>query len=358
MTPGIAVEDVRNGEVSVELKAKDALPIAEQERCVAIPNLEHHPRASRGSEARVEETRIVRSELPALRVEGDHLGADRRRYRHPLVRRKHVERVWLEHERAARGRDRFPERSDVVAADLREIEERSVRARAITDDVADVPRERGREEEAVFDQRSVPRRDERLLRVKRLRLRVADPRVALLYAKLDEPIAGSEADRKAPRDQVDEEPPVIPTRDLVERFSGVGDHAREHVEAAGRALRVCARREPPRERERLGQLDEIRDVRLDHGAVPVERQLVDVVAELAEARIDPERAREEAAADAVGARAEPEIEAVRLELPLGERRRRRDRPGLGEEAKMLNREDAVLGRLGGRIHGARHRHAG
>ena len=72
-------------------------------------------------------------------------------------------------------------------------------------------------------------------------LLVAQPRVAGEQPQLVEGEAGPDVDRERARDDLEVELAVVAVGDLVEAVVAVGDHAREDVEAAGRALRVGLR---------------------------------------------------------------------------------------------------------------------
>ena len=123
--------------------------------------------------------------------------------------------------------------------------------------------------------------------------------------------------RERARDDLREQRPVVAVPHVLELDAAVRNQAREHVEPAGGALRIGLRRHPPRQPQALHQRREIdaplleyrrqRQVQLGHG------QHVELVLHHGIA------ARQEAGLQAVGDRPQPQVEASRLNLVLGER---------------------------------------
>ena len=156
------------------------------------------------------------------------------------------------------------------------------------------------------------------------------------------------------------EGPLVPRRHLVEPVAVVGDDAGEDVDPAGRALRVGLAPQAGREIQPLLELDEVRAAGLEHGSVAAQVDLVeDVVLELALDRVVPGQ---EAAADAQGPLPQPQVQAGRLHVGLGDV----EPPGVdvaGPDGPLeqVAREDA----LGARVQAQHHarasvsrRHAG
>ena len=141
---------------------------------------------------------------------------------------------------------------------------------------------------------------------------------------------------------------------LVEAVAAVGDDPGEDVEAAGRALGVGLAGHARRQGQALLQRDEVRPVGLEHGALPVEVELVDhVVLHPLGHGVPPGQ---EAAPDAVGHLAEAQVEAGGLDvLPRDGEAPRRDDAGVDGGGEVLAGEDAFLA---GRHDGRRHRRRG
>jgi hypothetical protein len=68
-------------------------------------------------------------------------------------------------------------------------------------------------------------------------------------------------------DDLEVELSVVAGRDLVEAVVAIGEHAREHVEPARRALRVCLGAHPLRQAQLLDQRDQVGTGTLERGAV-------------------------------------------------------------------------------------------
>ena len=170
-------------------------------------------------------------------------------------------------------------------------------------------------------------------------------------AQLVEGQALAHLDGERQGDDLEEEPPPVAGRDLVEAVAVVGDHAREHVEAPGRALRVRLPPDAGRQLELLDERDQIGALRLEDGAVSAQVDLVDD--EVLELDLDGRIVGEEAAADPVRDLAEMQVEAGRLDarspdlVPAGVDDALVDRspqvlagedtPGVGAQAERIRR---------------------
>ena len=153
----------------------------------------------------------------------------------------------------------------------------------------------------------------------RIRLRRAAPE-----PDLRQPRALAHQHRKGLRPDLGIERPVVAGADMVEARRAVGDHAGEHVEAAGRAFRIGRRDDVVRQRKAFKERHDVDAVRLQHRAAG-QRKLVQL--EFGDAPGDRgARPRQEARAHPVGHGAEPQIEARGLDL-VRERRSAGDLAG-------------------------------
>ena len=105
--------------------------------------------------------------------------------------------------------------------------------------------------------------------------------------------------------------------DLIESARAVGNHAGEHVEAAGRALGIGGGREPRRQRQALDQRHDIDATGFEHRAVAeVDLVQLEVVDALGDRRVRP---RQKTRAHPEGNVGQSEIQARRLDL-IGHKR--------------------------------------
>ena len=119
---------------------------------------------------------------------------------------------------------------------------------------------------------------------------------------------------------------MIAGADHVEAPRAVGDHAGEHVEPPGRALRIGGGDDLRRQREALQQRHDVDAIGLQHRAVGqidfVQLQLVDPLGHRGA------RPRQETRAHPVGDVAEAQIEARRLDLAFDKRIGRQNQAGV------------------------------
>ena len=175
-----------------------------------------------------------------------------------------------------------------------------------------------------------------------------EQRVAVAEADLREPRALAHQDRKRARTDLGVERPVIAGLDAIEAAGLVGDHAREHVEPAGRAFRIGGGGDLVGQREAFDQRHDVDAAGFQHGAVG-ERDLVQLqfVDALGDRRA---RAGQEARAHTIGDFAEPQVEARRLDL-VG-----REVVGGWDGARLRERRDHVVRQDAFLIDGKRERH--
>ena len=113
------------------------------------------------------------------------------------------------------------------------------------------------------------------------RLEVVEAPVAGHQAHLVERQPRLHADRERARDDLEVERAVVARGDLVEAVAAVAEHAREHVQAPGRALRVGLRADLRGQRQALDQGHQVGPVALQRGAVaqvdPFEGEVLDLL---------------------------------------------------------------------------------
>src|SRR5262249_27361643 len=152
----------------------------------------------------------------------------------------------------------------------------------------------------------------------------------------------ADLDGKGTRANLGEERAGIAFLDGVEAILAVGDQAREHVEASGRAFGIGETGDGRAKLELLDQRHEIDTASLEHGTFGqvdlVEFELGELVAH---GRVRPG---EEARADAIGDLAEPEIEARRLHLIRFDLGRAENLAARDQRADALAGQDAGAGK--------------
>jgi hypothetical protein len=122
----------------------------------------------------------------------------------------------------------------------------------------------------------------------------------------------SDDDRESLRADLGVEAALVAGRNRVEGIDAVGDDAGEHIEPAGRALRIGGGGGSGRQSQALEQRHDIDATRLEHGTLG---QIEDMQGEIAELDADIlARAREKARSHPVCDIAQPQIDARRLDL--------------------------------------------
>ena len=145
-------------------------------------------------------------------------------------------------------------------------------------------------------------------------------------------------DREGLRADLGIERAMIAGGDLVEGGDAVGDHAREDVEPAGRAFRVGGGGQVVGQRHALQQRHDIDAAGLQHGALgQVDHMQLQVGQLVGDDRAG---ARQEACPHPIGACAEPEVEAGRLQLVGQGRLVQLDVAGVDQAADRLHGQDA------------------
>ena len=142
---------------------------------------------------------------------------------------------------------------------------------------------------------------------------------------------------------------MVTLRDLIEGARAVADDPGENIDATGRALRIGGSGDARRQGEAFQQFADIDAAGFQHGALG---QVDLVQGDALEPRGDGAAgARKKTGADAEGALAEPQVEARRLHLPLGEGHVMANDPRERERIDLVGGENAAarggFGRHGG-----------
>ena len=276
------------------------------------------------AEPGVEEPRIVGPHLTPCGIEGDHLGGVLRGNAHALCRQQQIEVLGFEHDAVAGlGYDRLPEVSRLVLAHRPEIDEAAIALGPVPDRIVVALQEvEAQPETPAWDHLSAVSGlpvavQDRIHAVCGADLGVRDVGVALHEAQLVEGQTRARHHRERPRHDLEVQRALVPDSDVVELPGAVGDHAGEHIESAGRALRIRPRSHATRQVQRLAEPDQV-------GAVPLEDRAV----VQRDGRTDHERPHlvldrvvlpgQEAAAQPERGIAQREIDACRLELRFRE----------------------------------------
>ena len=163
-------------------------------------------------------------------------------------------------------------------------------------------------------------------------------RMAAAEADLRETRALTDQHREGTRADLGIERSVIARRHLVEAARLIGDHAREHIEPAGRAFRVGGGGDPGRQREAFDQRHDIDAAGLQHRSVAehefVQLEVVDPL------RDGGARAGQKTRAHAKRDFAEPQVETRGLDLLRNEVIGLDDGAVFGERRDHAVRQDA------------------
>ena len=298
------------------------------------------------AEAGVEEARVMDPELADHGVVGDHLGGVVGRHVDRLLGRQNVEVVGRQdHRVVASGVDRIPVLQRIVMVDLVDVDDVGVLARLVADQPGRrVAAQIDLDRQAARDCLQLGLRDEHLLVLQTTHLGVGVRRPAPLEPDLQQPRALAHDDRETARRDFGVKRPLVLLGHAVELGAAVGDQSGEHVEPPDRALRAGDRREPLAEAQALDQRHDVDAAALEQRALGqvdlVHAEGVDLVAHLVAL------AGQEARAHPVGDRPQPEVEAGRLDLVLGNVDDRFDRALADQRADLLRRHGAGRARLG------------
>ena len=295
----------------------DDLAVLEDERHLARAHLQHRAGAAAAgalvAEARIEEAGVVHAEFADQRIERHHLGGVVRRHLHRFLGSEDVELVGIEDQALVGARrDRLPEIGDGVAVALLDVDQAGVALGAIADEVVLAEaREIDADRDAVADiGRGVV--GEAFLVVQGAQRCGIEQTVAAAKADLRQPRAFAHQHRKCLRADLGVKRTVVAGVDAIEAPRAVGDHAGEHVDAAGRAFRIGGGGNIGRQRQAFEQRHDVDAVGFQHRAAG-QRDLVQ--AKLGDTLGDGGlRAGQEARADAVGDLAETQIETRGLDL--------------------------------------------
>ena len=269
-------------------------------------------------EPRIEEPRVVGAELAAGRVVRCHLGGEPRRNPDRLLRQQQIEPPRGQDDAVAvLARDRVPVVLPPVPVRARHLQH----GRVLAGPVAHPPRLVASQIES--QEQPVRRGDvgpwnwfirpvqDGLVLVQRADLLVCQPGASQRQPQLVErqPLLHANGERQ--RHDLEVQAPPIPRPDLVEPEALIADDPREHVQPAGRALRVGLPAHVSGELQLLDEWDQVGPVGLQDRAVAPQVQLVDD--ELLEPHLDGAAVGQEAAADAVGHLAQAKVDAGRLD---------------------------------------------
>ena len=331
----------------------DDLTVLEDERHLARAHLEHGARtfaAGAGiAEPGIEEAGIVDAEFADQWIERHHFGRIVGRHLHRFLRCKDVELVRIEDQALVRPRlHRLPEVEDRITAAPFHIDEPGMALGAIAHEAARAQaRQVDADRDALADIGLVGI-DQALARMQITQSLRGQQSVAAAEADLRQARSLAHQDRKGARADFGIKRPMVAGSDAVETACLVGDHAREHVEPAGRALRIGCCRNFLRQRQAFLQRHDIDAARFEDRAV-AQRNLVQL--ELVDPLGDGRAARQKTRAHAIGNLAEPKIEAGGLNLIGHELVFRQNRAVCGERRDHAVGQDALVLDTEGKRHG-------
>src|SRR5688572_5494505 len=194
-------------------EAADGLPVLQDEWHLVRTHLEHGARAGTAGlgmpEPRIEEARVVHTELADQRIERHHLGRLVGRHLYGFLRGENVELVGIEDQPLLAAHiDRLPVVERRARTNRIDIDEAGVALTAVADEPVLVAREIDRQWNILH----------------RPRFLVAGPKADLRQAR-----ALAYDDGESLRANLGEQRPLVPRRDGVEGGDAVGDDACENV---------------------------------------------------------------------------------------------------------------------------------
>ncbi len=165
-----------------------------------------------------------------------------RRNPHPLARSQNIKILRIENQRTARiAPDRIPEIFRIVILNPRQIDERRMLLRAITDDLRfalQIDRKPQPVLDSCFPARVVGKKHEALFRLELPQQRVGWRIIALEQPQLRKPFALPHHHAECARHHFRIQPATITRRDDLELAAFIRDQPRENIQAPGGTLRV------------------------------------------------------------------------------------------------------------------------
>ena len=282
----------------------------------------------------------MHAEFADQRIERHHLGRVVRRHLHRFLGSQDVELAGIEDQAAIAPRlDRLPELIDGVAAAAIDIDHAGMALGAIADKAAGVFAGQIDADRHAMGEIGIIDIDQPLGLMQRVEFAGAQRGFADPEPELRQPRAFAQQHRKGFGADLGIKRAVVTGIDTVEPPGAVGDHAREHVEPAGRAFRIGGGHDIRRQRQALQQRHDVDAVGLQHRAVGeidlMQLQFVDPFGDRAI------RPRQKTGAHPVGDVAEPQIEAGRLDLALDEGIFGADHAGIGHRRNHAVGQNAI-----------------